>query len=194
MNLPNRITLVRLILIPFIVFFYLMSPIIYSGKIIAGVIFAIACLTDFLDGFLARKLNLVTTLGKFLDSIADKVLVLIGFVLIVSDNTILAPFGVISLSVILVRELSISALRQLAASKNVILAADKWGKVKANFQFFCVLFYIIFSFFIDNPATISTGLYNAFNIVCLVLLGLAVVSTVVSGVHYLVQNRKVFKD
>ena len=59
MNLPNRITLVRLLLIPFIVFFYLMSPILYCGKILACIIFAVACLTDFLDGFLARKLNLV---------------------------------------------------------------------------------------------------------------------------------------
>ena len=147
MNLPNKITVTRIVLIPFIVFFYLSNSFIPCGKLIAAGIFGIACLTDFLDGYLARKLKLVTTLGKFLDSIADKMLVLGAFVLIVADNTILAPWGVISFVIIIFRELIVSALRQMAATKNVVIAADMWGKVKANFQFFAVLFFMIFSYF-----------------------------------------------
>ena len=138
MNLPNKITVVRIVLIPFIVFFYLSTSFIACGKLIAAGLFAVACLTDFLDGYLARKLNLVTTLGKFLDSIADKMLVLGAFALVVADNTILAPYGVIAFVIVIFRELIISALRQMAASKNVVIAADMWGKVKANFQFFAI--------------------------------------------------------
>ena len=191
MNLPNKITVTRIVLIPFIVFFYLSTAFIPCGKLIAAGIFGIACLTDFLDGYLARKLKLVTTLGKFLDSIADKMLVLGAFVLIVADNTIIAPWGVISFVIIIFRELIVSALRQLAASKNVIIAADMWGKIKANFQFFAVLFFMVFSYFIDN-AILSSGLYLAFQIVCYVLLTITVLSTVISGIHYIVKNKAVF--
>ena len=193
MNLPNKITVTRIVLIPFIVFFYLSTSFIPCGKLIAAGIFGIACLTDFLDGYLARKLKLVTTLGKFLDSIADKMLVLGAFVLIVADNTILAPWGVISFVIIIFRELIVSALRQMAATKNVVIAADMWGKIKANFQFFAVLFFMIFSYFIDN-AVLSDGLYLAFQIVCYTLLAVTVISTVVSGIHYLVKNKAVFEN
>ena len=191
MNLPNKITTVRILLIPFIVFFYLSTGFIACGKLIATGLFAIACLTDFLDGYLARKLNLVTTLGKFLDSIADKMLVLGAFALIVADNTILAPYGVIAFVIVIFRELIISALRQLAASKNVVIAADMWVKVKANFQFFAILFFMAFSYFIDNPV-LSKTLYTIFFVVCYTLLALTVLSTIISGVHYFVKNKAVF--
>ena len=193
MNLPNKITTVRIILIPFIIFFYLSTPFLSVGKLIAAGLFAVAVLTDFLDGYFARKLNLVTTLGKFLDSIADKMLVLGAMVLVVADNTILAPWGVISFAIIIFRELIVSALRQMAASKNVIIAADMWGKVKANFQFFAILFFMIFSYFIDN-AILSDGLFLGFSIVCYALLAITVLATVISGVHYLVKNKAIFVD
>ena len=93
MNLPNKITLCRLLLIPVIIFFYLADSFIPAGKLIATIIFAIAIFTDFLDGYFARKLNMVTTLGKFLDNIADKMLVLSCLVLLICDGTILAPYG-----------------------------------------------------------------------------------------------------
>ena len=76
MNLPNRITLIRILLIPVVIFFYLSQPFLACGKLIAAIIFVIACLTDFLDGYYARKLNMVTTIGKFMDTIADKLLVI----------------------------------------------------------------------------------------------------------------------
>ena len=191
MNLPNKITVVRIVLIPFIVFFYLSTSFIACGKLIAAGLFAVACLTDFLDGYLARKLNLVTTLGKFLDSIADKMLVLGAFALVVADNTILAPYGVIAFVIVIFRELIISALRQMAASKNVVIAADMWGKVKANFQFFAILFFMAFSYFIDNPVLGET-LYTIFFVICYTLLAFTVLSTIISGVHYFVKNKAVF--
>ena len=116
MNLPNKISTARICLIPFVVFFYLATFIPYS-KIIAALIFAIASLTDMIDGKIARSRNLITTLGKFLDSIADKLLVVAGLVLICFD-IILQPYGVIIAIIIISRELIISALRQIAAANN----------------------------------------------------------------------------
>lgn len=194
MNLPNKITTLRIILIPFIIFFYLSTSFIACGKLIAAAVFAVACLTDFLDGYIARKYNLVTNLGKFLDSIADKMLVLGAMVLVVADQTIMAPWGVISFAIIIFRELMVSALRQLAATKNVVIAADMWGKVKANFQFFAVLLFMVFAYFVDHYTLLSTTVYNIFEIVCYVLLFLTVFSTIISGVHYIVANKKVFAD
>ena len=141
MNLPNKISTARICLIPFVVFFYLATFIPYS-KIIAAVIFAIASLTDMIDGKIARSRNLITTLGKFLDSIADKLLVVAGLVLICFD-IILQPYGVIIAIIIISRELIISALRQIAAANNYIMAADMWGKVKATIQFIAVMLFMI---------------------------------------------------
>lgn len=191
---PNQITWIRIILIPVIIFFYLSSSFIYCGKLIAAGIFAVACLTDFVDGYIARKYNMVTNLGKFLDSIADKLLVVCGFILIVADNTILAPYGVIAFSIIVAREFIVSALRQIGAVKNVVIQADMWGKIKANFQFFAVLFFIIYSFFLDNSSILSSELNLSFFILCYLLLGVTVLSTVISGIHYLVAFKEVFKD
>lgn len=193
MNLPNRITLCRLLLIPVIIFFYLADSFIPAGKLIATIVFTVAIFTDFLDGYYARKLNMVTTLGKFLDNIADKMLVLSSLVLLICDGTILAPYGAIATIIILAREFMVTALRQMAASKNVIIAADMWGKVKANFQFFAVLFFMLFSYLIGLNV-ISSTLTLIFEIVCYVLLGVTVLATIISGIHYLVKNKEVFID
>jgi len=193
MNLPNKITLIRILLLPFIVFFYMSYSFISCGKIIASVLFLIAVLTDFLDGYFARKLNQVTTLGKFLDSIADKLLVISVLVLLVADGTIMAPYGAISAIIIIFRELMVSALRQLAASKNVIVAADMWGKIKANFQFFGMLFFMILSYFITNPVLSNTA-FLVIQIICYALLALTVLSTVLSGIHYVVKNKQIFAE
>ena len=103
MNLPNKITLTRIVLIPFVLFFYL-APFVPFGKLFALVLFLAAVLTDFLDGKLARKLGMVTTLGIFLDTIADKMLVLICLLPLVCDGTIFHPVGVIFYSILLCRE------------------------------------------------------------------------------------------
>ena len=141
MNLPNRLTLMRIILIPFMMFFYLANFIPYGiGKLVALVIFIVAALTDLLDGKIARKRNIVTNFGKFLDPIADKILTSTVLLLIIADGTIPNPWGAIIVTIIIAREFMVSALRQLAASKNKIISADYFGKFKAVLQFFSLFF------------------------------------------------------
>jgi len=194
MNLPNKITISRIILIPFIIFFYLSSGFIFAGKLIAGGLFAIGVLTDFLDGYLARKNKQITLLGTFLDSIADKMFVIAGFVLVVADGTIANPFGVIALVIVISRELLVSALRQLGAGKNVIISADMWGKVKASVQFVALVLFMIYSFFLDNVSTFGQTMSTIFSVVCYVSLFVTVFCTILSGLHYLIKYKEVFKE
>lgn len=217
MNLPNRITVCRLCLIPLFVFFY-MADFIPYGKLIATLIFATACFTDFLDGKIARKRGLVTNLGKFLDPIADKVLVMAGILLVVAcpitphylsgvaspSNMVYMPaimpyyVGIVAAIIILARELIISAFRQVAATKNVVLAADMYGKVKAVFQFITLIFYFIYAFVIEEFYDANVQAWKtanaALNIIGYVLLAITVIMTFVSAWKYISNNRQVLKD
>ena len=193
MNLPNRITLTRIFLIPLIIFFYLFTPLNY-GKLIASGLFLVAVVTDFFDGYLARKNNQITVLGTFLDTIADKMLVISALILLVCDGTIILPYGAIFAIIIVIREFLVSALRQLCASKNVVLAADMWGKVKANFQFFAILFFMVLSYLKQLEIYESLQVIFYFEIVCYVLMALTVIMTIISALHYLIKNREVFKS
>ena len=205
MNTPNKITLSRLLLIPLIVFFYLASFIPHA-RLVAAILFVIAALTDFVDGHIARKTNQVTDLGKFFDAIADKVLTMTGFILIIAvPITGTAPvvwpswLGVVCVVVMLAREFIISALRQLAASKGKVLAADMSGKIKATLQFVSIVLYMFYAFFLTDIApNLSTSVVETstgiIGLILMIVLALATVLTVYSGVHYLIQNRFVFKD
>ena len=205
MNTPNKITLSILLLIPLIVFFYLATFIPYA-RLVAAILFVIAALTDFVDGRIARKTNQVTDLGKFFDAIADKVLTMSGFILIIAvPITGTAPvvwpswLGVVCVIVMLAREFIISALRQLAASKGKVLAADMSGKIKATLQFVAIAFYMFYAFFLTDivqliaPSVVDrvTGIIG---LILMIILAAATVLTVYSGVHYLIQNRFVFKN
>ena len=201
MNTPNKITLVRLLLLPIIIFFYLADFIPY-GKLVATIVFVIACLTDFVDGYIARKYNMVTDLGKFFDSIADKVLIMTGMILIISGPlTGSAPvvyptwLGIICVIIMLAREFIISALRQIAAAKGKVLAAEKSGKIKATFQYVAVTGYMIFAFVLDDLVSITQMNETALAVVRFILMILFVVATVLtiySGTSYLIKNRRVF--
>ena len=205
MNTPNKITLSRLLLIPLIVFFYLATFIPYA-RLVAAILFVIAALTDFVDGHIARKTNQVIDLGKFFDAIADKVLTMTGFILIIAvPITGTAPvvwpswLGVVCVVVMLAREFIISALRQLAASKGKVLAADMSGKIKATLQFVSIVLYMFYAFFLTDIApNLSTSVVETatgiIGLILMIVLALATVLTVYSGVHYLIQNRFVFKD
>ena len=164
-----------------------------AGKIVAIVLFCLGILTDFLDGKIARKYNLVSTLGIFLDTIADKMLVLVCMILVVSDGTIMSPLGVIAFSIILIRELAVSALRQLGAQKNIVICADMLGKYKATFQFLFVVFFMLYSYLLGLP-NLSYTVDLVVQIICYSLLGVAVLLTIISGVHYLIKNKGVFID
>ena len=206
MNLPNKISCIRLALIPVFVFFFLADFIPY-GKLVAAFVFAVACFTDFLDGKIARSRNLVTNTGKFLDTIADKVLVMAGLLCLIATpvvpegGTVVAPtimpiyVGTIAAIVILAREFIISAFRQIAATKNLVLAADMYGKVKAVFQFITLIYYFVFAFLIEEFYYAIAGMaMTILSIVGYVLLAITVIMTIVSAIKYVTNNIKVLKD
>lgn len=201
MNTPNKITLSRLLLLPLIIFFYL-ADFIPFAKLVSAVLFIVACLTDFLDGYLARKNNQVTTLGKFFDTIADKVLIMTGMILIITvpistGVAVVWPtwLGVVCIIIMLAREFIISALRQIAASQGIVLAAEKSGKIKATIQYVSVSLYFIYAFILTDIVKIAdmpdkTG--AIINFILMIILCVATFLTIYSGVGYLIRNRKVF--
>lgn len=191
MNLPNKLSLLRIFLIPVMLFFYLATFVPY-GKIIAIVIFIFASLTDFLDGKIARKYNLVTNLGKLLDPIADKLLVMSGLLLVVVDGTIPHPYGVIIAIIIIGRELLISAFRQIAASQNVVMAADMFGKIKTFTQDIAIPLLFLVSFLTFDIAINQTALL-VLQIVSYAGIGLATLFTILSGANYIIKNKNVLK-
>lgn len=193
MNLPNKLSLIRICMIPvFVVVFYLEA--IPYNEAVAAAIFAVAALTDFLDGYLARKNGLVTNLGKFLDPIADKVLVSTAFILMLTQEKIFGLFGygfyvagAVCVCLILARELIISAFRQIAAANGVVLAADMLGKIKTNFQDYCVVILIASAAFTGTAQTVLS-------VIGLSLFAIAVLFTVLSGVSYITKNPDVLKS
>ncbi|MBR3646195.1 MAG: CDP-diacylglycerol--glycerol-3-phosphate 3-phosphatidyltransferase [Lachnospiraceae bacterium] len=146
MNLPNKLTVFRVILIPFFVLFMLANPVGDASKFVAVGIFVIASLTDLLDGKIARARNLVTNFGKFADPLADKLLVSAALICL-SDNSILLPAdGKIPSWIVIIiisREFIISGFRTLAADCGVVLAAGWWGKVKTTCQMIMIIVLII---------------------------------------------------
>ena len=197
MNLPNKITLSRICLIPVfaVVFFLDMIPYNYF---ITGVIFTVAACTDFVDGHIARSRGLVTNLGKFLDPIADKVLVAAAFIfLLVRHGTLtvlwqgdwVLVYAGVCVAVILARELIVSGFRMVAASAGLVLAADKVGKVKTTFQDVSIAMLLFGADFFG--IALASRILNGIGIVS---LGVATALTIWSGVSYIVRNRAVFKE
>ena len=203
MTLPNKITLARILLIPFVIFFYVASFIPY-GRFVSAGLFMIACYTDFLDGHIARKRGLVTDLGKFFDSIADKVLIMAGMVLVISvplRGAVAAAQPIVLTSIcmiiMLAREFIISALRQIAAAKGKVLAAEKSGKIKAAVQDVTISLYMIYAAFVAHTNLLigASNTANAvINIILLVLLVTSTLLTITSGIGYLVRNKRVFVE
>ena len=189
MNLPNKLTIVRLVLIPLFVAVYFISSIPYN-YVISAVIFLLASFTDFLDGYIARKYNLVTDLGKFLDPIADKVLVSTALIVLLTPATgelaILPEYSAIAVALILARELIVSGFRMVAASNGSVLAADWSGKVKTFVTDVAIVILLV-------GADVQPGLYSVVNIIGLVLFGIATLLTVYSGAECIIKNRKVLK-
>ncbi|MDE7131265.1 MAG: CDP-diacylglycerol--glycerol-3-phosphate 3-phosphatidyltransferase [Lachnospiraceae bacterium] len=175
MNLPNKLTMFRVILIPFFVVFLLVD-ITTSDKWIALAIFIVASLTDLLDGKIARKYNLVTNFGKFMDPLADKLLVCSALICLVSLGKIAAWMVI----VIIAREFIISGFRLIASDNGVVIAASYWGKFKTTFQMVMICLMIA-----DIPQI---------SLVTDIVMWAAVILTVVSLVDYLVKNKDVMKD
>lgn len=191
MNLPTKITVTRLALIPaFIALFLIPFP---HHQIVAAAIFVAASLTDWLDGHIARKYNMVTTLGKFLDPVADKVLVASALILATTLDEV--GFGcknaiVVCSVVIIARELIVTCFRTIAATKNVILAADKIGKAKTATQLTGLTFYLPSA----EIATLNATAGQVFFYIGFICLMIATILTIVSALNYIIRNRAVLKE
>lgn len=183
MNLPNKLTLLRVFLIPFFLLFMYLE--FTSHYTLALMIFAAASITDALDGKIARKHNLVTNFGKFLDPLADKVLVISALTVFVELDCV--NMGAIPLIIIIAREFMVSGLRLLAADGGVVVAAGIWGKLKTAFTMVTivgVLLWLCLCF--DFNLGMSSTLIDAVNdIVIPALIWISTALTIISGLIYL---------
>ena len=174
MNLPNKLTILRVILIPFFVVFMLFDITGAADKWIALVIFCVASMTDMLDGKIARKYNLVTYFGKFMDPLADKLLVCTALICLTSMNRL----NVIVVLVIIAREFIISGFRLVASDNGIVIAASYWGKFKTVSQMALIIVLIM-------------DLGGVWNVVGTVLTWVALLLTVVSLIDYIAKNKQV---
>ena len=177
MNLPNKLTILRVLMIPFFVVFMLWNVLGGVDKWIALALFVAASVTDFLDGYIARKYNLVSNFGKFMDPLADKLLVGAAMICLVEMGRL--PAWVVIL--IISREFIISGFRLIASDNGVVIAASYWGKFKTVFQMAMIIVLIC-------------NLGGAFGIVETALIWVSLILTVVSLVDYVVKNIDVLKD
>ncbi len=197
MNLANKLTIFRMILVPImVVFAYLPMGGEVSGvavtMIIMDAIFIIASITDKLDGYIARSRNQVTTFGKFLDPLADKILVLSAMVILVEKGLLPAWIPVI----VLAREFIVSGFRLIAVQKGgTVIAASIWGKIKTVTQMVALIFAFIdcYGFFAFVSGGIS-GWALAINVITSVMMAVSVIATVFSGWNYLASGKDLFKD
>ena len=189
MNLPNKLTLTRIVLVPvFMIFVSLTSldavangtfqPLYY---LLAGIVFAAASFTDFLDGHLARKWNMVTDFGKFADPLADKLLTTVAFIYLMRDG-VCSP---VVLCIILAREFAVSGLRMVAAGAKdgKVIAANMWGKVKTVLQMLTILFYYFTVSLTGN--VLGQQCADIASVLCWVVAAV----TAISGIKYLWDNR-----
>ena len=174
MNLPNKLTVLRVIMVPFFVFFMLTNVGGAANKWIALVLFCVASLTDMLDGKIARSRNLVTNFGKFMDPLADKLLVCSAMICMIPDGTLAAWFVI----VIIAREFIISGFRLVASDSGIVIAASYWGKFKTVSQMFMIIVLI-------------ADLGGIFNGIGTILMWLSLILTVVSLIDYVAKNVQV---
>ena len=180
MNLPNKLTLARIIAVPFFIAAYMTG---HFG--IAIVLFILASLTDMLDGQIARKYNLITNFGKIMDPLADKILVYSAFCLFVADGIVPAWM----LIVILAREFVVAGMRTVAASEGIVIAADMSGKIKTVLQMIAVPLLLLYQAL--EQGNIITGLVPV-SYLSKIFLWASIILTIYSGVEYIIKNKKVF--
>lgn len=173
MNTPNKLTVLRMLLVPVFMVVYMIESIPF-GTLFAAFIFVVASITDWLDGYLARKNNIVTNFGKFMDPLADKLLVT-GALLCLMERDIVA-FWIVML--IIAREFIVSGLRLVAVTKGIVIAAGGLGKIKTVLQLIAVTAAILI------PSKLIVD----------ILIYISALMTVISGADYLIRNRKVFLD
>ncbi len=173
MNVPNKLTILRMLLVPVFMVVYMVDAIPYHA-LFAAVIFIAASITDWLDGHIARKNNIVTNFGKFMDPLADKLLVT-GALLCMIEKDIV-PFWIVM--IILSREFLVTGLRLVAVTKGIVIAAGKLGKLKTVVQLLAII----------------TAMIAKEQIIIDILMYLSAFLTALSGVVYIIENRKVLQD
>ena len=174
MNLPNKLTILRIIMVPFFVFFLLTDVLGPANKWIALVLFAAASLTDLLDGKIARKYNLVTNFGKFMDPLADKLLVCSAMICLIEMGKLPAWVVII----IIGREFIISGFRLVASDNGIVIAASYWGKFKTVFQMIMIIVMI-------------ADLGGVFDMIGTILMWIALALTIISLLDYVLKNKQV---
>ncbi len=177
MNLPNKLTVLRVLLIPFFVWAAMGDPVPGYSKYIAVLIFIVASLTDLLDGKIARKYGLVTNFGKFMDPLADKLLVCAALICLVSCGMLSAWMVIVIIS----REFIISGFRLVASDNGVVIAANYWGKFKTTFQMLMIIVLLL-------------DLGGVFDMIGQILTWVALILTVVSLVDYVIKNKHVILE
>ncbi|MFI3230372.1 MAG: CDP-diacylglycerol--glycerol-3-phosphate 3-phosphatidyltransferase [bacterium] len=187
MNLPNKLTLFRIILIPFLLLFISFDVFnnmfdLQTRRYIACAIFAIASITDALDGYIARKYNLITNFGKFMDPLADKLLVSATMIALINMPDSIVPLHPIIVILIISREFLITGFRTIAIEKNIVISAGMSGKIKTVFQ---MAMLVVLLLNIDNMLFTNLSYF--------LIIG-SVVLTIYSAVEYIVQNKEVLKD
>lgn len=199
MNLPNKLTLLRICAIPFIIIVALIpffnNQVLYENNdtiitlenIIILIIFCLASFTDFLDGHIARKYNLITNFGKFMDPLADKLLVLTAMIVLIERGRMIV-FGfslAFVVTLILAREFMVTGIRLLAVDNNVVIAASKLGKFKTVTQMLMIIILLVNGF--------PFALFGSFarDVTMLVVIALAGFLTIISGIDYFVKNKDI---
>ncbi len=177
MNLPNKLTVLRIIMVPFFVFFMLTDVGGAANKWISLVIFVVASLTDLLDGKIARKYHLVTNFGKFMDPLADKLLVCSAMICLIPSGKLDAAIVI----VIIAREFIISGFRLVASDAGIVIAASYWGKFKTVFQMAMIIVLI-------------ADIGGMFDLIGTILIWIAVALTVISLADYVWKNRQVLTE
>lgn len=186
-NVPNILTIARIVAVPFFIWFF------YKKFYMAAfIIFIAASLTDMLDGYLARKYDLVSNFGKFMDPLADKILTYSAFCLLVEEKIIWAVF----LIIVLFREFAVAGIRMLAATKGTVIAADIFGKIKTVLQMISIPLYLF------NYATIGIAyldhivdpFHRWIGFFAVLTMILSIIMTIISGFNYIFKNIEVLKD
>ena len=184
MNLANKITFTRILATPIFLFFLMPGwlgqflGLDKWGRHAAAAVFLLAAITDMIDGNIARKRNMVTELGKFLDPIADKLLVVSALIAFIRTDNL----SVWAVFIIIAREFIITGFRVIAAGRGVVIAADKWGKIKTIVQIVAIVAILIRNFPLSLITDFPVGT---------ALMYIAVILTIISGVNYIVKNAKI---
>lgn len=187
MNLANKITFTRILATPIFLFFLMPGwfgqflGLDKWGRYAAAAVFLLAAVTDMVDGNIARKRNMVTELGKFLDPIADKLLVISALIAFIRTDNL----SVWAVFIIIAREFIITGFRVIAAGRGIVIAADKWGKIKTIVQIVAIIAILIRNFPVSLITDFPVGM---------VLMYIAAVLSVISGVNYIFKNAKIMRE